>query len=830
MKKVRFIIPVVICMLIFFVIFLLGDLYPFGDGTIIQVDADYQYVPILYRIYDFIHGNGNIIYDDIGMGNNIYISMIIHGSIFSPLSLLLYFTSRGNIVNYFNIIVMIKISLISLSCYVYIDRSYKTNEYYKIMFSLLYAFSGWVLLNYFNVMWLDCVILFPLIVMFLDKLLGDEKYIGYIITLSMSLIISYYISYFILLFILFYSFLYIFLKLDKSKIKNVIFRLGICTFIAILISSFSLLPALYQTIVSSRIIGHGMSSIFNNVVNKFLYLILSSIFLVIFVMLIGKYMKDSRNIFLYLMLFLLFSVGILIEPINLALHMGSYWSFPYRYSFITIFIMMMGCLYFVSNYTINGYVNFQKIRVILFLILGLCLVYGNYLYSDSIIDSMIILDFNDIDVFKYILVMFVIVVVMTLISFSFRNKNFRYISFSIVCLLEIFVYSSWCLYYNDGYHLSYDANELYKNIDIVSNDVGRYKFGYRYYTPDSGFIYKVNTLDNWLHILPSNEVDVYKKLGYGNRDTSVRSYGGTIFSDWLFNVRYLINDKYMNNEIYTVLDSYDKKYLYEYNYDSSFGYIYDGNNIDIYKYIDGFRLHNRIYRDIIGIDKDIVKIDSYKKKYVSDIYVIDYEISELGYLYIDLFSDINNINFIKIDGVDVSYVREDYIIELGIFDDDIKIEIGVKDMNSITFELGFIKYNDIMMLEGNDIDVVKLNNGYDLKFYNNISGGYLFLPINKIDGLCAYVNGREMQIEDYINNFVSIKLDDGENIVEVRYKMPLFRLGIMLSVLGIIGLLFLGKCPMYSILLKIAYYAFIFVCVFVFLYIYGYSMIKYYRY
>ena len=829
MKKIRFLIPFIISILILLIIFLMGDLYPFGDGSIIQVDADYQYVPVLYRIYDFLHGNGNIIYDDIGMGNNIYISMIIQGSIFSPLSLLLYFTSRDNIINFFNIIVMLKICLISLSCYIYIDRSYKVNEYYKTIFSLLYAFSGWVLLNYFNVMWLDCVILFPLIVMYLDRLLNEKKYIGYIFTLSMSLMISYYISYFILLFILFYSFMYVFLKLDKSKVKEVIFRIGICTFIAILISSFSLLPAIYQTFMSSRIDSDVTSSIFNNIINKSLYLMMSSVFLVIFIMLMCKYKKDGRNIYFYLILFILFSIGVLVEPVNLAMHMGSYWSFPYRFSFITIFIMMMGCLYYVSNYNIIGYNKYQIFRFILFVILGMCLIYGNYIYCNDIRNSMIILDFNDIDIFIYIFVMFIIIVFMLLISFSFRNMHFKYISFSIVCLLEIFVYSSWCMYNNNGYYLSRDANEIYSNMDIVSSDIERYKIDYRYYTPDCGFIYKINSLDNWLHILPSSEIDLYNRLGYGNSDTSVRSYGGTVLTDWLFNVRYLISDKYIDYDMYSLLDSYNRKYLYEYNYDSNFGYIYNGKNVDNHEYLGGFNLHNRMYRDIVGKDNDIVKVDRYYDVDCSDVYVLDYNISEIGYLYIDFINDIEDIDYIMVNEVNVNYFDENYIIDLGIYDSDVKIEIGVKNIESFSFDIGFIRYDDIMELESSNIDVVRRDNGYDIELYNDIDDGRLFLPINKIDGLYAYVNDKKIDIDSYMNNFVSIKLDKGDNRIEIRYEMPLFKLGIILSIFGICCLLLYRFIIPNKIVLNITYYVYIGLCLMLYVYFYGYSMIRFWK-
>ena len=151
-RKIKFIIPSIITLILLLIIFYVQGLYPFYDNSVVQVDADYQFIPILYRIYDFLHGNAGIIYDDIGFGNNIYISMMLQGSLFSPLSLLLYFTDRSNIVNYFNIIIIVKMCLLSLTTYIYINKTFKVSEIYKIIFSVLYAFSGWVILHYFNIM------------------------------------------------------------------------------------------------------------------------------------------------------------------------------------------------------------------------------------------------------------------------------------------------------------------------------------------------------------------------------------------------------------------------------------------------------------------------------------------------------------------------------------------------------------------------------------------------------------------------------------------------------------------------------------------------------
>ena len=161
--KIKYILPFIICLAIFSVIYFCNGLYPFGSNPITHIDTDYIYIPTLYKIWDFLHHGGNIFYSDIGLGNSIYASLMIQGSLYSPLNLLLYFVKRDNIIYFFNIFIMIKICLIAVTSYIYINKKYdKIHELYKIIFSILYTFNGFILFNYFNQMWLDIVILFPL--------------------------------------------------------------------------------------------------------------------------------------------------------------------------------------------------------------------------------------------------------------------------------------------------------------------------------------------------------------------------------------------------------------------------------------------------------------------------------------------------------------------------------------------------------------------------------------------------------------------------------------------------------------------------------------------
>ena len=49
-KKIKFIIPMFVSLVILLVIFYMEGLYPFGDYSLVQVDADFQFIQVLYMM------------------------------------------------------------------------------------------------------------------------------------------------------------------------------------------------------------------------------------------------------------------------------------------------------------------------------------------------------------------------------------------------------------------------------------------------------------------------------------------------------------------------------------------------------------------------------------------------------------------------------------------------------------------------------------------------------------------------------------------------------------------------------------------------------------
>lgn len=823
-KYDKYLFPSIVTLIMIGLIFKFNDLYPFGSKPLVQVDADYLYIPVLYKIWDFLHYGGSLFYNDLGLGNSIYGSLIIQGSLFSPLNLLLYFVSKTQLINFFGLFIVIKLCLMTLTSYIYIENKYKRlNYFYKVLFSVLYTFNGYVILNYFNEIWLDIVILFPLLVMYLDKILDNKDELGYVIVLALSCIINFYYSMFLIVFILFYSFVNIYIS-NKKNIKDIIFRLGKGTLIAFLISSFSSVPLLYQIFISDRFNGDVYTEMFSCFTMKSLYVLCSPLLIIVFCKLFAKYKKDRINIYKYFLLVILYIIPLIFDPVNSLMHGGSYWSFPYRYGFITSFILMDACLYYLSKFSRErenkiGFISISSFIGIIWL--GVVGIFINIKYRKEIIDEGILLEITDSTYF-HIIYMIVIVFFMYLLIYFIKNKKFKYVALSLVSVYSIMLFTSWTIYYNSGYFLCTNAEELRNNITIPRD--GRYKAEYTTYSPDYGYMFDVGTLDNWIHIVPKGFRESYEYLGYYPSGTSVYSYGGTLFSDWLLNFRYLfsMDSNKENDDLFSVVSTYEEKYLYEYEYSDSYGIVFDefDDSIDYMDSVNKFDYQNKIYQNLFNTTDDIIVNSDYDLN--GEGYIeLNYDIDKEGYLYLYSY-DASTIDYIMIDEMLV-YEFDDYMKYLGFFDHNINIKIYLKEDNeNLYFNLGFLEKAKVKELNS---DVVFKNNEYYVDVDED--NKYLFLPINNIDGMHVYNNDEEVETLKYLDNFICIKLKKGKNVISLKYKLPLFNVSIIISLIGCILLIFRNKIVANKYILLACYWGYNLLVVGIYLYYYFYSFFKY---
>lgn len=818
-KYFSYLLPSLITLFMLIIIFYYNDLFPVGSKYLVQVDADYQYIPVFYRIYDFLHSGVSLAYSNIGLGLSIYGSMILQGALFSPLNLILLFISRNDIVPFNSILIIIKICLISFTSFYYINKKYsKIDYFYKVLFSVLYSFNGFILLNYFNVQWLDIVILFPLLVLSLDKLLAGGNIKCFIIILASCFILNIYFSLFLIIFILFYSSVNLYLNKKKDN-KKTIFNLGKGSIIAFLISGFSSIPLLYQILTSGRFEIDKYSNFFNNFTMKSLYLLFSPLFIILFVKLILNYKNDKVNIRKYIILVILYIIPLIIDPINKIMHGGSYWSFPFRHGFILVFILMDASLYYLSNYKKNIKEKFNSIinTIYITILLFLCVYLNNKYRNDFIIDSILI----NLSNANYLVIICIVSIIFLLFSTIdyYKNTLVSRVIIIIISFLSVFIFSSWTIFYDSSYFLVENAIAIENNIDY--QDDGRYKVDYVHYSPDYSYILNVPTLDNWVHVIPKGMRETYMHLGYECIDTKIYSRGGTIFSDWLLNFKYVFTFNDMSSDdMFTLIDSYDGKNLYQYNYQINNGVVID--NIKDIEVVEGkkFDYQNKIYQSIFNTSNNIINYQYYELD--KDNIEFDYKTKDDSYLYI-YFYNYFDIDYLTINDNNI-YNLDDYIKFLGNYKDNVHIKIHLKENSEkALFDIGHINKKDIVSLNSN---VVYQDNKYMVNVDDD--NKYLFIPVNNINGISVYNNNQEVNSLKYLDNFILVKLNKGDNEISYNYSLPWFKISIIISIIGLILLVISNLIKDNKLLCNISYYGYAILIIVFYLYIYIYPIIKYF--
>lgn len=117
-----------------------------------------------------------------------------------------------------------------------------------LVFSTAYALSGFVAAYSWDIMWMDCIALFPLIMIGLERLVQEKKAGLYYITLALCIFCNYYISIMICIFLVF-AFALLFFSQKKGK-GGAILRFGWYSLLAGASSAILLLPEIAVLSVS----------------------------------------------------------------------------------------------------------------------------------------------------------------------------------------------------------------------------------------------------------------------------------------------------------------------------------------------------------------------------------------------------------------------------------------------------------------------------------------------------------------------------------------------------------------------------------------------------
>ena len=189
------------------IVFAGNVIYPFGSDCILTSDLREQYMPFFQEFVRKLKAGEGLAYSwNIGMGTNF---QALYGNyLASPLNWFVLLFPTEHIVEFITYLIVFKTGLAGLSSYAFLKNRSTGNGadpgFSALLFSCFYAMSGFMAAYYFNIMWLDGVILAPLILWGLDRLIQDGRIGLYVIALAACILSNFYISIMICLFLVLY--------------------------------------------------------------------------------------------------------------------------------------------------------------------------------------------------------------------------------------------------------------------------------------------------------------------------------------------------------------------------------------------------------------------------------------------------------------------------------------------------------------------------------------------------------------------------------------------------------------------------------------------------
>ena len=241
-------------LLCFLGIMVAGGYEPFGNNrSMLYSDMYHQYYPFFLDFRRALRSGDSLLYNwSIGMGLD-YLGLISY-YLASPLNLLTVLLPESWMLEYFSLLVPIKLGLASLFCAYFLKTLFRKDDLSIALFGSFYGLCAWALGYQWNIMWLDTFALLPLVALGTVLLLRDKKFFLYTLTLFLSVWSNYYIGFFTCIFVLLTALCYEICRFKSiGRTLGDLLRIGFFSVLAIGMTAILELPALaaLQTTQSS---------------------------------------------------------------------------------------------------------------------------------------------------------------------------------------------------------------------------------------------------------------------------------------------------------------------------------------------------------------------------------------------------------------------------------------------------------------------------------------------------------------------------------------------------------------------------------------------------
>lgn len=827
--------------IIMYVVYALFHVHPFGNGSVLVLDLNGQYVYYYEALRDAVWGKSSLIYS---WSRNLSGEMfgIFAYYLASPFSIITLIFPRSMLLTSLKIMQLCKIGAASVTCAVYLRHSKNTCRNTTVIFSILYAMMSYTIVQLMNPMWVDGVVFLPLIILGLEKLIDGGKMTPFIVPLAIMFIANFYIGYMIGFFVVLYSFYYYFSKDKLIGLKptfKAIGKLIVSVVVAVLCACIILIPV-YNSLKLGKLEftqpDFTMKSQF--AFDKFFSKLLPFSYDTVTPQGLPIIFCGSLTVLLSILYFtnskitvkkrtasaLLLSALLLcmyVSTIDIAWHgfQVPNW-LPYRYSFTFSFVMII-----ISAECIENFSGVTKKSIVASFAGVIAFVF--YVQSRG---------FKHFDSITDILPIIIVFVVYLFILYALRRKRTRVISwvlFSAVCAEMLVVgldtlrkidadvvyssYSSYHDYVKDG------RDTVNK---IKSFDDGLYRTEKTYFrTVNDPMGFGMKGLSHSSSTLNASAINMLGKLGFTSRGHYTRYSGATYLTDALFGVKYVLDKEnkvpdyeriftsngvgvYKNSNAlpvgYMVKNEVRNVSLYDMN-------VFENQNYLLNTMVDsptGEFVLNRIYANDIVLENvlqefagDHIKYSPIEKNKNAHV---EFKITAIddNMIYAYFPSNYERQMNVWVNGkfITTYYEGDDYcIIELGKFKagDEISVittplkeDLYMTEQCFYSIDTALLKQYTDTLKEGG-WNITKHTDTYLEGSITAKDNQIMFTTIPYENGWTIKVDGKKVKPVVLVDSLIGIEVPEGTHTVTMHFLPGYFIEAVILSFVGLILLAFI---------------------------------------
>lgn len=807
-----FVLPV----LILSVIFICNKVYPFGDEMYMRSDCYHQYLPFMRAFQRALQEGRSLSYIwEIGLGTNFAGTYAYY--LASPLNWVIALFPASQVMTVMDVFIVLKCGLMSSTFTYYLIKHFRKKTMLSAMFGIFYAMSSYMAAFSWNLMWLDCLVLLPLIMLGLERLVKEGKVVLYTITLAAAVLSNYYIGIIICFFLIIY---YIYLVICEGKVNALLkrtcgdvlrslLRFFWYSVLAGCMSMLVVLPAifaLFQTASGDFSFPDNLR-IYNNmleVLSKGTILTetavfkgyFPNIFCTVSAFILVPYFWINKNINItrkagltvLLIVFLLSFDANIPNYIWHGFHYPN--SLPCRQSFIYIALVLVMCY--------EAMLHIREIKKLQLIIIAALGVGANalfwYLFKDN--------EFTLLSAVATAAGIIIYAVTFLLIKNKKINLKIIVMVLFAVCIAESAANTAYTGYSTAGRSTYLKDNQAITNLLTAVEDGSFYRVEKNERrTKNDGTWLDYKSASIFSSTALDGVTKLYDKFGMQSSMNAFSYYGHTPFTSMLLGVKYELYKNQTDDSLKTLCGSelYDEDrtmYLYENRYALGLGFAVnaDSNEEMTLTSSNPFKSQNEFAQKACGVS-DIFSI---QKKTEGTTAEGTFESAGRGFIYISKKIGEAEVvirrNSEIISDKTVDDLENPQIVDLGDVQagDVFTVECTDDEYKDTTFSVipAVMSYTALERsyeaLSEDTLQITEFDEGYVAGTIDLKEGKELLTTIPCDEGWVVKVDGVEVKSEKYLDAFIAVKAEPGIHYVEMKFKTPGRMEGIILAAAGIL--------------------------------------------